>query len=352
MAGRPGIVVLDGATLGPEASELERQLTRIGTVAVFPRTPPSLAVERAAGARIVLCNKTPIDRAAFEVLEDLALVCVLATGYDRIDVHAAREHGVVVSNVPDYCTDSVAEHTIALLLELTRRVGMHDAAVKAGEWALCPDWCFWKAPLTDLAGLTMGIVGFGRIGRRVGRLARAFGMTVVAAGRSRTRAPRWRRFRWLSIDELFACADVVSLHCPETAETRGLVNRERLSRMKPTALLLNVARGGLVNADDLAEALARGVIAGAATDVLPVEPPPKDLSLAGLSSCVVTPHVAWATTGARRRLVARTLRNVRAFLAGRPIHVVNRSGNAARSGRAPGKAPRARAARGRRGERW
>jgi glycerate dehydrogenase len=253
-------------------------------------------------------------------LPALRTVAVMATGYNCVDVQAAREQGILVSNVPEYGTASVAQLTIALLLELCHRVGDHDRAVKQGEWSAAPDWCFWKSPLVELSGLKMGIIGFGRIGRKVGELAHAFGMEVLAASRTRHDGP----FAWRSVPETFEEADVVSLHCPETAETRGFVNAALLSRMKKTAWLLNTSRGSLIHEADLAAALNEGRLAGAALDVASVEPIRPDNPLLRAKNCILTPHLAWATESARRRLVEETTRNVAAFLKGEPRNVVNR----------------------------
>jgi glycerate dehydrogenase len=255
---------------------------------------------------------------------ELRLVAVSATGYDCVDVAAASRRGVLVCNVPEYGTDSVAQLTFALLLELCHRVGLHADAVRAGEWARSPDFSFWRTPLIELAGKTLGVVGFGRIGRRVGELAHAFGMAVLAHGRSGAASPAYQPFAWATLEEVFARADVITLHCPLTPATAGLVNRARLHLVKPGAFLLNAARGGLVVEADLAEALNEGRLAGAAVDVVTREPIRPDNPLLTARNCLVTPHIAWATREARRRLLEATVANVASFLAGRPTHVVNR----------------------------
>jgi glycerate dehydrogenase len=272
-------------------------------------------VARARDADVLLTNKTPLTAETLALLPRLRFVAVLATGYNVVDTAAARARGVPVANVPEYGTDSVAQHVFALLLELCHHVGLHDTAVKTGEWTRAPDFCFWKTPLIELAGATMGIVGHGRIGRRVGELAKAFGMQVVIAGRPGSRSA--------SVAEVFATTDVVSLHCPLTADNERFVNRALLQRMKPSAFFINTARGALVDEAALAEALNAGTLAGAAVDVVSTEPMRADNPLLAARNCIVTPHIAWASLAARRRLMAAAVRNVEAFVAGRPINVVN-----------------------------
>jgi glycerate dehydrogenase len=225
--------------------------------------------------------------------------------------------------VPEYGTDSVAQFVFALILELCHRVGLHADSVRAGEWSRSPDWCFWKTPQLELSGKTLGIVGFGRIGRRVGELAHAFGMAVLATGHSLAAPPAYQPFAWVGLDELLTRADVISLHCPLTAQTAGLVNRDRLQLVKPGAFLINTSRGGLVVEADLAEALNGGTLAAAAVDVVSREPIRADNPLLSARNCLLTPHIAWATREARRRLLDATVSNVASFLAGQPTNVVN-----------------------------
>jgi glycerate dehydrogenase len=316
------IVVLDGHTLNPGDNPWD-DLARLGELIVYERTPNELIVERALDAEILLTNKTPLDGSTIEKLPRLQFVSVLATGVNVVDLAAARARNIPVSNVPVYGTDSVAQHTFALLLELCHRVHEHHAAVMAGEWARGPDFCFWKRPLIELAGLTMGIVGFGNIGTRVGELAHAFGMKVLVTGGRWTKRPKFRPFGWVRMKDLFARSDVVSLHCPLTAENAGFVGTELLSCMKPTAFFINTARGGLVNEEALAEALRQGWLAGAAVDVVCVEPIRPDNPLLSAPNCIITPHMAWGSLAARRRLMQQTVKNVEAFLVGKPINVVN-----------------------------
>lgn len=316
------IVVLDGHTLNPGDNPWDA-LARFGELTVYDRTAPADVVARAAQAEIVLTNKTLLDAEAIAALPRLRFIAVLATGYNVVDIAAARQRGIPVSNVPEYGTTGVAQHALALLLALCHRVGDHARAVAAGDWTRAPDFSFWLAPPIELRGLTMGIVGFGRIGRRVAALADAFGMRVIASSASRRDAPDYEGFAWRSIPELFAEADVISLHCPLTADNAQFVNRALLTRVKPSALLLNTARGGLIDEGALAEALASGRLAGAAVDVLSSEPPRPDNPLLTAPNCIITPHIAWASLPARRQLMAMTVRNVEAFLAGRPVNVVN-----------------------------
>ncbi|MGH7821841.1 MAG: D-2-hydroxyacid dehydrogenase [Candidatus Binatia bacterium] len=313
------IVVLDGHTVNPGDNPWDA-LARLGELEVHARTAPGEVVSRARHAAILVTNKTPVTGELLERLPDVRFIAVLATGYDCVDVAAARRRKVPVSNVPEYGTASVAQHTFALFLELAHRTGDHVRAVAAGEWSSSEDFCFWKAPPLELEGLTLGIVGFGRIGRRVARLARAFGMKVIVASRSEPVDDGVSR---VELDDLFTVADVVSLHCPATPETRALADRGRLSRMKPTAFFLNTARGALVDEAALAEALNAGRLAGAALDVVSEEPIRPDNPLLTARNCILTPHLAWASLAARRRLMAVTVENVRSFLAGSPRNVVS-----------------------------
>lgn len=317
----PRIIVLDGQTLNPGDNPWS-PLEAHGEVVVHGRSAPEQVVPRSRGADVLIVNKVRLPADVLAQLPDLKLVAVSATGFDCVDVAAARQRNVAVVNVPEYGTDSVAQAVFALLLHLCHRVDLHDAAVQAGEWSRSPDFCFWKTPLVELAGRTMGIVGFGRIGRRVGELARAFGMPVLAHDARPANPPEYD-FRWAAIEQLFATADVVSLHCPLTPETAGLVNRQRLALMKPSSILINTSRGSLVVESDLAEALNAGRLAAAAVDVVASEPIRPDNPLLSARNCVITPHIAWATLSARRRLLAAVAENVGSYFAGRPQNVVN-----------------------------
>jgi glycerate dehydrogenase len=255
-------------------------------------------------------------------LPSLRYIGVLATGYNVVDVQAAQRHGITVTNIPTYGTASVAQFVFALLLELCHHVGMHADAVRAGEWSRNADWSFWKSPLTELAGKTMGIVGFGRIGRATGRIADAMGMRVIANDAVEYHAPLYPGFRWAPVEELLRESDVISLHAPLFPETRGMINARTLALMKPGAFLINTSRGPLVVDQDLADALNAGRIAGAGLDVLSLEPPAETNPLLSARHCLVTPHIAWATVEARSRLMELTIENLSAFLGGTPQNVI------------------------------
>ncbi|HUR33298.1 MAG TPA: D-2-hydroxyacid dehydrogenase [Vicinamibacterales bacterium] len=314
------IVVLDGYTLNPG------DLTWAGFEAVAPievhdRTDPSTIVERAGDAEFLLTNKTPLSAEKLRALPDLRYIGVLATGYNVVDVKAARAQGVTVSNIPTYGTASVAQHVFALLLELSNHVMTHAEAVRQGQWTTSKDWCFTLTPLVELAHKTLGIVGFGRIGRQVGDIGHALGMRVIAFDSVQTNPPAFPGFRFVPLDELLQQSDVVSLHCPLFPETQGLINATTLRQMKPTAFLINTSRGPLVVEQDLADALNEGRLAGAGLDVLSVEPPPAN-PLLRATNCLVTPHVAWASREARTRLMQLAVENLTAFANGRPQNVV------------------------------
>lgn len=314
------IVVLDGFTLNPGDLSWD-ELRALGPCEIFDRTPPEQVAARAATAGAVLTNKTVLSRESLAQLPALKYIGVLATGTNVVDLAAARERGIPVTNVPAYGTRSVAQATVALLLELTNHIGHHAQTVRAGRWTQCADWCYWDSPLLELDGLTMGLVGFGRIGRAVAELAQAFGMKVIAHSPSLQNSPPY--VRPVSLEEIFRVSDVVSLHCPLSPQTKHLVNAERLGGMKSTALLLNTSRGPLVDEAALAEALNNGVIAGAGLDVLSAEPPPATNPLLLAKNCLITPHNAWGTQAARARLLRAAVANIRAFLAGQPVNVVN-----------------------------
>jgi glycerate dehydrogenase len=315
------IVVLDGYTLNPGDLSWEG-LEALGSCTVHDRTPAPDIVSRAASAHIVLTNKTPLTRDTLALLPPLRYIGVLATGYNIVDVAAARERGIPVTNVPSYGTMSVAQVVFAHLLNLTHGIAHHTGAVRQGRWSSSTDFSFWDTPLMELSGKTMGIIGAGQIGRAVARIARSFGMDVIAYDHSPA-APVPADVRLVQLEEIFSRSDVVTLHCPLTAETTGLVNRERLALMKPTAFLINTSRGPVIDETALAEALEGGVIAGAGLDVLSSEPPPPDHPLLHARNCYITPHFAWASTAARRRLMDEVVENVRAFLEGRKRNVVN-----------------------------
>ncbi len=315
------IVVLDGYTLNPGDNPWDA-LAELGPLTVYDRTPAELIVARAREADVLLTNKTPLAAETLAQLPALRFVAVLATGFNVVDVAAARARGIPVANVPEYGTESVAQHVFALLLELCQHVGSHAAAVRAGEWIAAPDFSFWAHSPVELAGLTMGIVGFGRIGQRVASLARAFGMDVLASS-GRTLAPTPGGVARVDLAALFARSDVVSLHCALTAANTRFVDDALLRSMKPTAFLLNTARGQLIDEAALASALDEGRLAGAGLDVVSVEPMHPDNPLRLARHCLITPHMAWASLAARRRLMAATVANVAAFGADQPVNVVN-----------------------------
>ncbi|MFM8706906.1 MAG: D-2-hydroxyacid dehydrogenase [Planctomycetia bacterium] len=322
----PTIVILDGHTANP--GDLGwGEIEAIGPCVVHPRTAVADVVARARDADILLTNKTVISREAIAALPRLKCIGVLATGYNIVDVEAAKERGIPVCNVPEYSTPNVAQAVFALLLELTNHTGHHAQTVRAGRWSACEDFCYWDGDLVELAGLTLGLVGYGRIGRAVAAVGHAFGMRVIAHRRSAPAGSADEFASLVDLPTLLRESDVVSLHCPLTPETRDLIDAETLGLMKPTAFLINTSRGPLVNEADLAKALDEGRIAGAGLDVLSVEPPPASnplLQLHQSRNCIITPHIAWATRNARRRLIEVTAANLRAFVAGRPQHVVNR----------------------------
>lgn len=315
------LVILDAFTANP--GDLSwAALEALAPCSIFDRTAPGDIVQRAADATLVLTNKTPLSAETIAALPRLRYVGVLATGFNVVDAAAARARGVAVTNVPGYGAPSVAQAVFALLLELTHGVGHHAAAVRSGRWSECPDFCFWDQPLVELAGRTFGVVGFGQIGRAVAQIAAAFGMNVIATRRD-GQAGREGAIEFVEMDALFRRADVISLHCPLTPQTQGLVNAQRLAVMKPSAFLINTGRGPLIVESDLAAALDAGRIAGAALDVLSVEPPPRENPLLHATNCLITPHYAWATREARARLIDIASENVRAFLSGTPRNVVN-----------------------------
>ncbi|MBD2703158.1 D-2-hydroxyacid dehydrogenase [Spirosoma sp. BT702] len=316
------IVVLDGYTLNPGDLSWDG-LEKLGDLTVYDRTSPDELLERATDTEILFTNKAPLGEAVLEKLPNLKFIGVLATGYNVVNTDVAKQKGIVVCNVPGYGTSSVVQFTFALLLELTQHVQRHSDSVKEGQWSRSADWCYWNYPLIELAGKTMGIIGFGSIGEQVANVATAFGMNIIGSKRQRTDQSHRKNFQWADIPELLAQSDVVSIHAPLLPETQGLINKENLALMKPSAFLLNTARGPIIVDQDLADALNKGVIAGAAIDVLSVEPPPANNPLFSAKNCLITPHIAWGTKEARSRLMAIAVDNLKAFLEGNPINVVN-----------------------------
>lgn len=317
------ITVLDGYTTNPGDLSWE-EIGRLGDLTVYDRTPRELTWERSAGSEILLTNKTVLNNELLRSLPDLRYVGVLATGYNVIDTVEARRLGITVTNIPAYSTSSVAQLTFALILELCFHAQRHSDSVMEGKWSGSADFTFRDYPLTELAGKTMGIIGFGTIGRKVCEIAMAFGMKVLASSRSRKDAPGCSGFEWADTDELLSHSDIVSIHCPLTPETAGMINIDRLMLMKKRAFLINTSRGPIIVEKDLAVALNEGIIAGAGLDVMAEEPPKADNPLLKAKNCIITPHIAWATLESRKRLMDQAAKNIKAFLEGSPVNVVNR----------------------------
>ena len=315
------IVVLDGGLLNPGDLSWE-PLHALGEVTVYDTTPADKAAQRLHDADIAITNKVAFSEDLLAHCPRLKCIAVTATGYNIIDLEAARARHIVVTNVPTYGTATVAQFTTALLLALCNRVGEHDADVHAGGWSKSESWCYWLQPMVELAGKRIGIIGYGRIGQAFGAIAQAMGMTVLAHSRSRP-LPESAQLRYVDLDTLYAEADVISLHCPLTPQTKGMINRDALAKMKRSALLLNASRGDLINEADLAAALNEERIAGAAVDVLSSEPPGADNPLLNAKNCIITPHIAWASVDARGRILATTVENVRAFINGEPQNRVD-----------------------------
>ncbi len=318
------IVVLDGYTLNPGDLSWE-QLEKLGGLTVYDRTPIDEIIARAQDAQVLLTNKTPLNAATIHQLPDLRYIGVLATGYDVVDDISAAKQGITVTNIPSYGTDSVAQFTIALMMELCHGIGDHGRSVRQGEWSSSKDWCFWNHPLIELTGKTFGVIGAGRIGLQAARIASALGMNILAVNRSGQNHHKADipNLKWVEMNELLSCSDVISLHCPLTTENAGFINKDTLSIMKPTAFLINTARGKLINEEHLAYALNNDWIAGAALDVLSSEPPIENNPLLKAKHCMITPHIAWATKEARGRLLETAVNNLVQFIEGKPVNVVH-----------------------------
>lgn len=317
---KPKIVVLDGHTLNPGDLNWDG-LRALGDCQVYDRTAPEDIVTRAAGASVVFTNKTVLSRATLAALPAVKFIGVLATGYNIVDVAAAKERGIPVTNTPTYGSPAVAQMAFSLILELTHHVGHHAQTVREGRWSRSPDFCYWDSPLVEMQGLTLGVVGYGNIGQTVARVGRAFGMKILTY--SLPELPSSDEVRFVDCDTLFRESDIVTLHCPLMDDNKGMVNARRLALMKPTSFLINTSRGPLIVEQDLADALNAGKIAGAGLDVLAVEPPRPDNPLLTAKNCFITPHIAWATRAARSRLMNIAVDNLAAFLAGQPKNVVN-----------------------------
>ncbi|RGT74177.1 D-2-hydroxyacid dehydrogenase [Ruminococcus sp. AF18-22] len=316
------IVILDGYTENPgdlSWSELEC----MGELEIYDRTgnDNELIIQRMKDAEIVLTNKTPITSYIIEHSEKLKYIGVLATGYNVIDVDAAHQKGIVVTNIPTYGTDAVAQYTIGLLLEICHHIGHHDAAVKNGKWQQCADWCFWDYPLIELAGKTAGIIGFGRIGQAVGKLMKAFGMKIYAYDAHPSLQGK-DIAEYVDLDTIFKCSDVISLHCPLTNETENLIRESTLGKMKQGVILLNASRGALIDEQALSDAIKNEKVYAAAVDVVSTEPILANNPLLKAKNCIITPHIAWAAKESRKRLMDIAINNVQSFLNGEPINMV------------------------------
>ena len=313
------IVILDGRALNPGDMRYDI-INQFGEVSLYQHTDSmEEAIARIGDSQIVLTNKVPINRQILEACPNIQLICVLATGYNIVDVDACREREIPVCNVPSYGTAAVAQFTLALMLEICHRIGHHDRVVHEGKWCDCPNFCFWDTPQMELGGKTLGIIGFGRIGQAVAKLAEAFGMQVIAY--SRTPKPEMPNF--VDMDTLLAKSDFVSLHCPQFPETTKMVNADFIAKMKDGAVLINTSRGGLVDEDALCDALVNGKLSAAAVDVVSAEPMKRDNPLLNAPNCIITPHIAWAPKESRQRLLDCVAENIRSFLAGHPQNVVN-----------------------------
>ncbi len=317
------IVVLDGYALNPNDLSWE-WLKKLGECEIYDRTPQNKILERCQGADIILTNKTPLTAETLKKIPTLKYIALLSTGYNIVDCDCAKELGVPVSNIPSYSTNAVAQLTFSLILEITNAVGLHSQSVKAGEWSACPDFCYWRTPLTELCGKTLGIVGFGQIGQAVADIAEAFKMNVIATSGHETDQSHRKSFRWVDMDTLCRESDVISLHCPLTEKTTGLVNADFISKCRDGAIIINTSRGPVVDDFALAEALNRGKLRGAGLDVLTTEPPKADNPLLSAENCFITPHIAWAGFETRERLMNILRENVNAYLNSTPQNVVNK----------------------------
>ncbi len=317
------IVILDGYTENPGDLSWDG-FEKLGKLTVYDRTADSMEiVERIGDAQVVYTNKTPITKKTIESCRNLKYIGVLATGYNVVDVKAAKEAGVIVTNIPTYGSDAVSQFAIALLLELCHHIGEHAECVKNGDWTNNPDWCFWNHPLVELAGKTMGIIGFGRIGQGTGRIAQALGMKVLVYDTRKNKSLESATCRYVEMDELLAASDVISLHCPLFPETRGIINRESIAKMKDGVMIINNSRGQLIVEEDLRDALNSGKVAGAAVDVVSTEPIRIDNPLLMANNCIITPHISWASKESRQRLMNIAVDNLKAYINGNPVNVIN-----------------------------
>lgn len=316
------IVVLDGYTLNPGDLSWDA-LAVLGEMKVYDRTCPEDVIDRIGDANIVLTNKTVLSEDIIRSCPNVRYIGCSSTGYNVVDLKTTDELGIVVTNIPSYGTEAVAQHTMALLLEIASRVGMHVDAVKEGQWANCPDFCFWNAPLFELLGKTMGIIGYGAIGQAVGRKAEAFGMEVLAYSPVMTKDQETEHCHMATVDEIYEKSDIIALHCPLTAENAHMINKQTIAKMKDGVVILNTSRGGLIQEEDLKEALNSGKVLAAGLDVVSTEPIRSDNVLMDAKNVWITPHIAWAPREARQRLMGMAVNNVRAFIKGTPINQVH-----------------------------
>ena len=318
------IVVLDGYAENPGDLSWD-EIAALGTLTVYDRTSftdEAEIIERIGDAEVIVTNKTPVSRRVIDSCPSMKLIAVIATGYNVVDCGRAKEKGVLVANVPSYGTAAVGQFAVALLLEICCRVGHHDRTVHEGKWENCSDWCYWDYPIIELAGKTMGIIGFGRIGRQTGRIARAMGMDVIAYDGSPTEEGR-KIARYVQLDELLGRSDVIALHCPLLPDTKEIINRSSIAKMKDGVIIINNGRGPLVNERDLADALNCGKVYAAGVDVVSSEPIRSDNPLLTAKNCIITPHISWAAKESRQRIMDCTAENIRAYIEGRPINIVN-----------------------------
>lgn len=316
-------VVLDGHALNP--GDLSwNWLENLGECEIYDRTPESEIIPRCEGAEIVITNKTPLPKSVLEKLPELKFIALESTGYNVVDTQYCKERGIPVCNIPSYSTDAVAQLTFSLILEITNGVALHSESVKQGEWTACPDFCYWKIPLSELSGKTLGIVGFGQIGNRVADIAEAFNMNVIAVSGHETDQTHRKNFRWGTLEELQKQADIITFHCPLNKNTENLCNEEFLNGCRDGVIIINTSRGPVVDEHALAEALKIGKVRGAGVDVLSTEPPKMDNPLLSASNCYITPHIAWAGFETRKRLMHILESNVKAYLNGTPQNVVNK----------------------------
>ena len=317
------IVILDAYTTNPGDLSWER-FSEFGEVTAYDYTPPELIIERCKDAEIIIDNKVILTKEIMDNLPKLKYIGMLSTGFNVIDIDAAKKNGVVVCNVPTYSTAAVAQLTFALILEIYNQVGVHNEAVHSGEWSSCRDFCFQKTPLIELSNKTIGLIGYGKIGSEVAKIADAFSMNILCYVPSKKPLPDFKNFRFVTLDELAEQSDIVSLHCPLTPETTGIINKRFISKMKENAIIINTSRGPAIDEQALADALNEGKIAGAGVDVLSTEPPKENNPLLTCQKCFITPHIAWAGFETRERLIGVVYDNLKSFINGNPTNVVNK----------------------------